>query len=302
MTEPARVSGAQDYLHQALSDGMPFAIVTGGADSGKSMLIRRFLQSSEVSHCVHLAAATGDQRSFLERVLEQLGFEPFESSCDEMRKLLNVFAQHEMGQGRHTVLVLEDAQDFGPRVLETVQQLATECSDGQHAISFILTGSSDLERILDSEGMADIADQTQSRYCLDDPESEPGDPALPRPKLEIILRGTQIDRCTLEESRIMIGRHERNDISLDNRFVSRHHALLVSREDAIYVVDLQSTNGTYVNATPVTRHALRDGDVIQIGNYRLRYCEPEGAERPLPTDDIGDHADTSMMGPRAMAS
>jgi len=303
MTEPGRIVGAQDYLQQALSAGLPFAIVTGSAESGKSMLIRRFLQSSEVTHCAHLAAATGDQRSFLERVLEQLGFEPFESSCDELRKLLNVFARHEISQGRRTVIVLEDAQDFGPRVLATVQQIVTEdTDDGPPAISFILTGGPDLDRILDSAGMAAVAELTQHRYCLDDPETEPGEAALPRPKLEIMVSGAQVDRFTLDQPRVMIGRHERNDVSLDNRFVSRHHALLVSREDAIYVVDLQSTNGTFVNASPVTRHPLRDGDVIQIGNYRLRYCEPDGAQRPMPTDETGDHADTNVMGPQAMAS
>jgi hypothetical protein len=302
MTEPSRIVGAQDELQRALADELPFAIVTGSEESGKSMLIRRFLQSAEVTHYAHLAAATGDQRSFLERVLEQLGFEPFESSCDELRKLLNVFARHEIGQGRRTVIVLEDAQDFGPRVLATVQQIATEGADGPPAISFVLTGSSDLDRILDSAGMAAVAKLTRHRYCLDDPETEPGEPALPRPKLEIMVSGAQVDRFTLDQPRVMIGRHERNDVSLDNRFVSRHHALLVSRKDAIYIVDMQSTNGTYVNAAPVTRHALRDGDVIQIGNYRLRYCEPAGARRPLPTDEAGDHADTNVMGPQAMAS
>lgn len=303
MNETGRIVGAQDYLQQALSDGLPFAIVTGSAESGKSMLVRRFLQSSEVTHCAHLAAATGDPRAFLERVLEQLGFEPFESSCDELRKLLNVFARHEVGQGRPTVIVLEDAQDFGPRVLATVQQLLTEGSDdGAPAITFVLTGTSDLDRILDSAGMAAVADLTRHRYSLDGPETEPDEPVVLRPKLEIMVSGAQVDRFTLDDPRVMIGRHERNDVSLDNRFVSRHHALLVSREDAIYVVDLQSTNGTYVNASPVTRHALRDGDVIQIGNYRLRYCEPDGAQRPLPEDESGDHADTNVMGPQAMAS
>ena len=94
MPDPGRIVGAQDYLKQTLYRGLPFAIVTGSEASGKSMLVRRFLQDEAITHCVHLAAATGDHQAFLERVLEQLGFEPFESSSGELRKLLNVFARH----------------------------------------------------------------------------------------------------------------------------------------------------------------------------------------------------------------
>ena len=63
MPEPGRIVGAQDFLQQTLQRGLPFAIVTGSEASGKSLLIRRFLQTSEVSHPGHLAGATGDLAS-----------------------------------------------------------------------------------------------------------------------------------------------------------------------------------------------------------------------------------------------
>ena len=251
-----------------------------------------------VSHSAHLTAATRDCHAFLERVLEQLGFEPFDSSSEELQQLLCVFACHEAAQGRHTVVLLEDAHEFGPHVLETVRQIILQIPDRPSPLHFVLTGSATLHRILDSPGLRDIHDLTHWRYTLDEGDQ---DRNLVRPVLEITRRGELVDRLVLDQPRLMIGRHSQNDLTLDNRFVSRHHCLLVSREDAIYVVDLRSTNGTFVNGNQVQRHALADGDVLQVGNFRLRYCEPLGAQRP-PSDAARDHTDTGVLGPQAIAS
>lgn len=298
MPQPARILGAQEYLQQALSRGLPFAVVIGGPDSGKEMLVRRFLQDDTVSHSAHLSAPTRDSHAFLERVLEQLGFEPFESSTEELQKLLCVFACHEAAQGRPTVILLEEAQEFGPHVLKTVLELVEQIQDRPSPLHFVLTGPATLHRVLDSEGLRDIRDLTHKRYTLDEGDSENN---VLRPALEITLQGKLIDRLVIEEPRLMLGRHSQNDLMLDNRFVSRHHCLLVSRDDAIYVVDLQSTNGTFVNGSQVQRYALADGDVLQVGNFRLRYCEPLGAQRPA-SDAARDHTDTGVLGPQAVAS
>lgn len=304
MPQPPRILGAQDYLQQALARGLPFAILIGSPDSGKELLVRRFLQEPGVSHAAHLTAPTRDSHAFLERVLEQLGFEPFESSSEELQKLLCVFASHEAAQGRRTVIVLEDAHDFGPHVLDTVRSIVLQSPQQPAALCFLLTGSSSLHRILDSAGLSELHALTRARYSFDETEADAGaetDNNVLRPALEITLQGKIVDRLAIDQPRLMIGRHCQNDLVLDNRFISRHHALLVGRADGIYVVDLRSTNGTYVNGENVQRHALQDGDVLQIGHFRLRYCEPLGARLPTREDEE-DHADTGVLGPQAIAS
>jgi len=305
MPQPPRILGAQDYLQQALARCLPFAVVIGGQDSGKELVVRRFLQDEAISHSAHLAAPTRDSRAFLERVLEQLGFEPFESSTEELQKLLCVFACHEAAQGRRTVIALEDAQDFGPHVLDTVRTIVLEAPQQPAALCFLLTGSATLHRILDSAGLSELHELTRSRYSLDEAEAvqeAEADSSVLRPALEITLQGKIVKRLVIDQARLMIGRHVQNDLVLDNRFISRHHALLVGRVDGVYVVDLRSTNGTYVNGANVQRHALTDGDVLQIGHFRLRYCEPLGARLPTREDDEDDHADTGVLGPQAIAS
>ncbi|MGZ8667488.1 MAG: FHA domain-containing protein, partial [Solirubrobacterales bacterium] len=55
--------------------------------------------------------------------------------------------------------------------------------------------------------------------------------------------------------------------------VSRNHALLVRRRDGLYIDDLGSLNGTYVNRRRIESHRLADGDEIQVGKYKLSFLE-----------------------------
>jgi hypothetical protein len=78
---------------------------------------------------------------------------------------------------------------------------------------------------------------------------------------------------TIDEERMSIGRTPDAAVFLDDVTVSRNHALLVRRQDGLYVDDLGSLNGTYVNRRRIESHRLEDGDEIQVGKYKLSYLE-----------------------------
>ncbi len=74
------------------------------------------------------------------------------------------------------------------------------------------------------------------------------------------------------KGRCAIGRHGDNDLVLDDATLSRHHALITAGPAGGRLTDLRSSNGTYLNRTPVTRPAvLRDADEIRFGDYVVRY-------------------------------
>jgi pSer/pThr/pTyr-binding forkhead associated (FHA) protein len=73
--------------------------------------------------------------------------------------------------------------------------------------------------------------------------------------------------------RLTIGRSPDAEVFLDDVTVSRSHALLVRRRDGLYIDDLGSLNGTYVNRRRIESHKLVDGDELQVGKYKLTYLE-----------------------------
>ncbi len=78
---------------------------------------------------------------------------------------------------------------------------------------------------------------------------------------------------SIDEDRVSIGRSPDAGVFLDDVTVSRNHALLVRRRDGLYIDDLGSLNGTYVNRRRIESHRLADGDEIQVGKYKLSYLE-----------------------------
>ena len=80
--------------------------------------------------------------------------------------------------------------------------------------------------------------------------------------------------------RTTIGRIPANDLCIDADSISRHHAVVLVTDSSTVVEDLNSTNGVFVNDTRVTRHELREGDLLTIGKTSFRYVLK-------PADDQG---------------
>lgn len=80
---------------------------------------------------------------------------------------------------------------------------------------------------------------------------------------------TQEQLTTL--ARISIGRNPKSVVFLDSPLVSWNHAELVRVNGGHQLVDLRSTNGTLLNGRPVQQTMLKDGDIIQIGPFKMNY-------------------------------
>jgi pSer/pThr/pTyr-binding forkhead associated (FHA) protein len=66
-----------------------------------------------------------------------------------------------------------------------------------------------------------------------------------------------------------------NDLQVDSRFISRHHAQVVTTFEGSWIEDLNSTNGVYVRGKRIRRHRLAEGDVVQIGQHSLAYSRAD---------------------------
>jgi len=94
-------------------------------------------------------------------------------------------------------------------------------------------------------------------------------------KLILSLDGLVLKELALSKERTTIGRKPDNDIHIDNLAVSGHHAVIVTILNDSFVEDLHSTNGTLVNGRPIEKHFLQNGDVVEIGKYKIKYVNEQ---------------------------
>jgi pSer/pThr/pTyr-binding forkhead associated (FHA) protein len=83
-----------------------------------------------------------------------------------------------------------------------------------------------------------------------------------------------------------VGRSLAADVRFDDPTVSRRHALIVRQPDGVRVLDDRSLNGVFVNGERVEWRALRDGDEIVVGRYRLQYLHLTADALAAPRADL----------------
>lgn len=93
------------------------------------------------------------------------------------------------------------------------------------------------------------------------------------PKIVLSMDGLVLKEIALNKQRISIGRKPHNDVQIDSLAISGEHAAITTILDDAFLEDLNSTNGTYVNGQPVKKHALKEGDVVELGKYRLKFLK-----------------------------
>lgn len=113
------------------------------------------------------------------------------------------------------------------------------------------------------------------------------------PRLIVTSNGKAIEELEFKERKVTLGRSNICDIVIYNEFASKFHALLILYADALILVDLNSSNGTFVNSARVSSTILRSNDIISLADYRIKVLDA-----PEPGSDQVSAAaasDTSKM-------
>jgi FHA domain len=104
---------------------------------------------------------------------------------------------------------------------------------------------------------------------------QPQPPHAPR----LVVTGSPVlpvgGELELDSTSFTVGRSDENDVSIDgDEFASARHVRIEPRRDGVWVHDLGSTNGTFVNGEPIDGpRRLANGDVVSVGSTDLRYEE-----------------------------
>jgi pSer/pThr/pTyr-binding forkhead associated (FHA) protein len=97
-------------------------------------------------------------------------------------------------------------------------------------------------------------------------------------KLVVSLDNVVIKEFQITKERTTLGRRPYNDIVIDNLAVSGEHAVLTAAQSDVFIEDLNSTNGTYINGKAVKKQLLSNNDVVEVGKYRIKYLADDGED------------------------
>jgi hypothetical protein len=106
-------------------------------------------------------------------------------------------------------------------------------------------------------------------------------------KLVVSLDGVVIKEVQITKDKTTLGRRPYNDIVIDNLAVSGEHAVLQMVGADVFIEDLNSTNGTYINGKAIKKQLLTHNDTVEIGKYKIKYL----------VDDSSDYEKTMIMRP-----
>jgi hypothetical protein len=108
-------------------------------------------------------------------------------------------------------------------------------------------------------------------------------------KLVVSLDGVVIKEVQITKDKTTLGRRPYNDIVIDNLAVSGEHAVLQMVGNDVFIEDLNSTNGTYINGKAIKKQLLADNDTVEIGKYKIKFLLNDG----------GDYEKTMILKPGA---
>jgi hypothetical protein len=95
-------------------------------------------------------------------------------------------------------------------------------------------------------------------------------------KLVVSLDGVVIKEVQITKDKTTLGRRPYNDIVIDNLAVSGEHAVLQMVGNDVFIEDLNSTNGTYINGKAIKKQLLADNDTVEIGKYKIKFLLNDG--------------------------
>ena len=372
---------AKAYMESTiwLADG--FVVITGEIGSGKTTLLQSFL--AELDEDIVYAVVSQTQLTatqFLQAVLTEFGFKPFNKRKVELLDMLNMFLIEQYSNGKKVLLIVDEAQNLSKKVLEEIRMLSGIETHKEKVLRIILAGQPELKDTLESPTLKQLVQRIRLRFHLgpldrqelqayvqhrlkcagresddlftnecyelihryaggvprlvntlcdtallcafaDSKAVVEGDDILAAIKelgwqehesntgvfgvvknaavgqttdthvtqIEVLHDGETISLQSFAPGRVIIGRSPDNEVYIKSKFVSRHHAQLVSDEHGCMIEDLNSTNGMFMGDQQIKKRRLQSGDVVSLGVYQMVYTDLRQAA--ANTDDKVENAE-----------
>jgi general secretion pathway protein A len=158
---------AKAYMESTIwfTDG--FVVITGEIGAGKTTLIETFLRELQSDAIVAQINQTQlSPTAFLQSVLVQFGFSPFNMKKPEVLSTLNQFLTEQYSNGGKVLLIIDEAQNLSHRVLEEVRMLSGVETTKEKVLRIILAGQPELNDKLNSPELTQLTQRVRLRFHL----------------------------------------------------------------------------------------------------------------------------------------
>jgi len=158
---------AKAYMESTiwLADG--FVVITGEIGSGKTTLLQSFL--AELDESIVYAVVSQTQLTptqFLQAVLTEFGFKPFNKAKVELLDMLNMFLIEQYSNGKKVVLIVDEAQNLSKKVLEEIRLLSGIETHKEKVLRIILAGQPELKETLESPSLKQLVQRVRLRFHI----------------------------------------------------------------------------------------------------------------------------------------
>jgi type II secretory pathway predicted ATPase ExeA len=142
-------------------------VVCGADGSGKTTLLNRYITSLGEDVCFATIDETcNGEKDFFCAFLKQLGFTEISGTSSELWRITKEFLVHRGMAGDPVLLIIDNAHLINPNVLEQLRRMSAIKVNNRHVLSIVLTGNTDLDRVMQSPAMSAIRFNSQVHFNI----------------------------------------------------------------------------------------------------------------------------------------
>lgn len=155
------------HLVYGLQENNGFLKIVGEVGTGKTMICRSFLRELRTDfNIAYIFNPAINELELLQTINSELGLPGKSKSKKKLIDLLNAFLLEERGKGHRVVVIIDEAQDLEPKVMEQLRLLSNLETDTEKLIQIVLIGQPELEKVLAKDGLRQLRQRITIQWEL----------------------------------------------------------------------------------------------------------------------------------------
>jgi len=156
------------FLTYGIKERVGFIAITGEVGTGKTTLCRAVLnQLDEKTKTAFIFNSNLTELQLMQAIVEDLGIEHTKKNRANLFSTLNHFLIEQLAQNNNVVLIIDEAQNLSPKLLEQIRMLSNLEAENEKLLQIVLVGQPELREKLNSPGLRQLRQRIAVRYHIE---------------------------------------------------------------------------------------------------------------------------------------